>query len=165
MSNEGLCTKTGPLNLISYHLTRGSKYLFLQDLQWLYQNRSERHLTVFYINYSVWLCCLLRQYKYYLMRSWLFLLFQTYSVLSTCCIFRKLLKEFMSPSKMKYDEWRMKDCFIYILDSSNSSSITFWIVSSVLALEATEPVSEPVTQMAVELINNHLISVQQNRWV
>jgi hypothetical protein len=33
----------------------------------------------------------------------------------------------------------------------------------VLALEATEPVSEPVTQMAVELINNHLISVQQKR--
>ena len=48
--------------------------------------------------------------------------------------------------------------FIYILDSSN-----FELVSSVLALEATEPVSEPVTQMAVELINNHLISVQQKR--
>ena len=45
--------------------------------------------------------------------------------------------------------------FIYILDSSNSSS-HFELVSSVLALEATEP----VTQMAVELINNHLISVQ-----
>ena len=53
-------------------------------------------------------------------------------------------------------------------------SSTFWIVqilvhshfdlvSSVLALEATEPVSEPVTQMAVELINNHLMSVQQKR--
>ena len=37
------------------------------------------------------------------------------------------------------------------------------VVSSILALEATEPVSEPVTQMAVELINNHLISVQQKR--
>ena len=37
------------------------------------------------------------------------------------------------------------------------------VVSSVPALEATEPVSEPVTQMAVELINNHLISVQQTR--
>ena len=36
----------------------------------------------------------------------------------------------------------------------------FELVSSVLALEATEPVSEPVTQMVVELINNHLISVQ-----
>ena len=35
----------------------------------------------------------------------------------------------------------------------------FELVSSVLALEATEPASEPVTQMAVELINNHLISV------
>ena len=33
-------------------------------------------------------------------------------------------------------------------------------VSLVLALEATEPVSEPVNQMAVELIKNHLISVQ-----
>ena len=83
MSNEGLCKYQNwpSKSLISYHLTRGSKYLFLQDLQWLYQNRSERHLTVFYINYSVWLCCLLRQYKYYLMRSCLFLLFQTYSVL------------------------------------------------------------------------------------
>ena len=30
------------------------------------------------------------------------------------------------------------------------------VVSSVLALEATEPLSVPVTQMAVELINNHI---------
>ena len=118
MSNEGLCKYQNwpSKSLISYHLTRGSKYLFLQDLQWLYQNRSERHLTVFYINYSVWLCCLLRQYKYYLMRSCLFLLFQTYSVLSTCCIFRKLLKEFMSPSKMKYDAWRMNTLFFYQIE-------------------------------------------------
>ena len=36
----------------------------------------------------------------------------------------------------------------------------FELVSLVLALEATEPVSETVTQMVVELINNHLISVQ-----
>ena len=36
----------------------------------------------------------------------------------------------------------------------------FELVGSVLALDATEPVSEPVTQMAVELINNHLISIQ-----
>ena len=34
------------------------------------------------------------------------------------------------------------------------------VVSMVLALEATEPLSELVTQMAVELINDHLISVQ-----
>ena len=34
----------------------------------------------------------------------------------------------------------------------------FELVSSVLTLEATEWVSEPVTQMAVELTNNHLIS-------
>ena len=52
-------------------------------------------------------------------------------------------------------------CFIYILDSSNSSSSQFELVSLVLALEATEPVSELVFQMAVELINNRLISVQQ----
>ena len=39
----------------------------------------------------------------------------------------------------------------------------FELVSSVLALDTTEPVSEPVTQMAVELINIHLISVQQKR--
>ena len=37
------------------------------------------------------------------------------------------------------------------------------LVSLVLALEATEPVSEPLTQMAVELISNHLIKVQQKR--
>ena len=44
-------------------------------------------------------------------------------------------------------------CFIYIQDSSNSSLLTFELVSSVLALEATEPVSEPVTQLAaVDLI-------------
>ena len=35
----------------------------------------------------------------------------------------------------------------------------FELVSSILALEA----SELVSQMAVELINNHLISVQQKR--
>ena len=39
----------------------------------------------------------------------------------------------------------------------------FELVSLVLALEATEPVSEMVTQMSVELINNHHISVQQMR--
>ena len=39
----------------------------------------------------------------------------------------------------------------------------FELVRSVLALEATEPLSETVTQMAVELIKNHLISVQQKR--
>ena len=39
----------------------------------------------------------------------------------------------------------------------------FDLVYLLLALEVTEPVSEPVTQMAVELINNHLISVQQKR--
>ena len=41
----------------------------------------------------------------------------------------------------------------------------FKLVSLVLALEATDLVSEPepVTQMTVELINNHLISVQYSK--
>ena len=55
-------------------------------------------------------------------------------------------------------------CVIYILDSSNSSS-HFYLVSSFLALEANEPASDPVTQMAVELINNHFISVHLKRRV
>ena len=50
-------------------------------------------------------------------------------------------------------------CFIYILDSSNSRQSHFELVSLVLALEATER----VTQMAVELKNIHLISVQRKR--
>ena len=54
--------------------------------------------------------------------------------------------------------------FIYILDTSNSNVEPF---SSPLALEATkmvsQTVSQTVTQMAVELINIHLISVQQKR--
>ena len=53
--------------------------------------------------------------------------------------------------------------FIYILDSSNYSSFTFDLASLPLALEGTESVFEPVTQMALELINKHLISVQQKR--
>jgi hypothetical protein len=39
--------------------------------------------------------------------------------------------------------------FIYILDSSNSS---FDLASSVLALDATETVSQTTTEMVVELI-------------
>ena len=46
--------------------------------------------------------------------------------------------------------------FIYILVHSH-----FDLVSWLLALEATEMVSEPATEMADELINIHLISVQQ----
>ena len=53
---------------------------------------------------------------------------------------------------------RAKGCFIYILVQSH-----FELVSSVLALEATKPVSELVIQMVVELINNHVISIQQKR--
>ena len=37
------------------------------------------------------------------------------------------------------------------------------LLSSILALKATELVSELVTQMTVELINIYLISVQQKR--
>ena len=37
------------------------------------------------------------------------------------------------------------------------------LVSSLLALDATEPVSQPLTQMAVELINIYLISVKQKK--
>ena len=57
--------------------------------------------------------------------------------------------------------------FIHILDSSNSSSFTFWSseVSWLLALEANELASEPITQMTVELITIYLISVQQKRLV
>ena len=39
----------------------------------------------------------------------------------------------------------------------------FEIISWLLALEATELISEPVTQMLLELINNHSVSVQQKR--
>ena len=55
-----------------------------------------------------------------------------------------------------------KGSFIYILDSSNSSSFTFWTSHAVWFwfLEANELVSQPVTQMAVELMNIHLISEQ-----
>jgi hypothetical protein len=39
----------------------------------------------------------------------------------------------------------------------------FDLVSLPLAQKVTELVSEPVTQMALKLINNHLISLQQKR--
>ena len=39
----------------------------------------------------------------------------------------------------------------------------FDLVSSVLALDATEKVSQTVSEMAVELINNHLISLKEIR--
>ena len=35
-------------------------------------------------------------------------------------------------------------------------------VSSLLALDATEPISQPVTLITVEMVNIHLISVQQS---
>ena len=59
-------------------------------------------------------------------------------------------------------------CLIYILDIAQILVQShFELISSVLALEATEPlaepVAEPVAELAVELINNHLISVHQKR--
>ena len=39
------------------------------------------------------------------------------------------------------------------------------LVSSLLALDATELVSQPLTQTAVEMINIYVISVLQKRWV
>ena len=45
---------------------------------------------------------------------------------------------------------------VQILVQSN-----YELVSSVLALEATEPVPELTTQMAVELINNHFSTIQE----
>ena len=39
----------------------------------------------------------------------------------------------------------------------------FELVGLVLALEANEQISEPVTQIAVELINNHVISFQYSK--
>ena len=50
---------------------------------------------------------------------------------------------------------------ILALDSSNSSSFTFW--SSQFASSSRSNWTDiwPVTQMAIELVNNHLISVQQ----
>ena len=45
MSNEGFCTKTGPLSV---------KYVFLQDLRQVYQNQSEHHLMVHILHRSEW---------------------------------------------------------------------------------------------------------------
>ena len=52
---------------------------------------------------------------------------------------------------------------MFLVLSKYSFIMDFRVVSSSLALEATEPVSELLTEMALELINNHLISVQQKR--
>ena len=52
--------------------------------------------------------------------------------------------------------------FIYIQILVNSH---YYLVNSVLALDATEKVSQTVNEMAIELINIHLISVLQKIWV
>ena len=59
------------------------------------------------------------------------------------------------------------------LDTGGVSSVPFpfrfpfqshcELVSSLIALDATELVSQPLTQMVVEMINIHVISVQQKR--
>ena len=57
-------------------------------------------------------------------------------------------------------KWDLKSalvCFIYIVQILVHTH--FDLVSWLLDLEATEPVSETVTQMAVGLINIYLISV------
>ena len=46
-----------------------------------------------------------------------------------------------------------------------SSSIPFWTRQLGSSSRSNWTGSWPVTQMAVELINNHLISVQQKRWL
>ena len=51
--------------------------------------------------------------------------------------------------------------FIYFLDRSYSCSITFELVSWLIALDGTELVSQLLTEMAVKMININLISVQQ----
>ena len=57
-----------------------------------------------------------------------------------------------------------QDRFIYILDIVQILVHShFDLVSLLLTLEATELLSELVTQMALKLINNYLISVQQKR--
>ena len=63
---------------------------------------------------------------------------------------------------MALTEWVVSSTF-YIVQILVHSQ--FELISLPLALEVTEPVSEPITQIALELINNHLISVQQKRSV
>ena len=54
-----------------------------------------------------------------------------------------------------------RDHFIYILYTAQIQVQSHTeLVRSVLALEGTKHASEPVTQMAVELISNHFISVE-----
>ena len=67
---------------------------------------------------------------------------------------------FMFPQKWEGGLWIVSSTFqiAQILVQSH-----FELISSVLALEATEPLAEPVAELAVELINNHLISVHQKR--
>ena len=51
-------------------------------------------------------------------------------------------------------------CFVYILDNylvQISFHSHFNLVSLLLVLEATESVSEPITQVRFELINNHVV--------
>jgi hypothetical protein len=51
-------------------------------------------------------------------------------------------------------------CFIYILVQILVHSY-FELISSILELDATEAVSQTVSQMAFEMINVRMISVQQ----
>ena len=62
---------------------------------------------------------------------------------------------------------RLGQKFCHLQQSVNSTLVHshFDLASLPLALEATEPVSKPVSQIALDLIINHLISVQQKRSV
>ena len=71
--------------------------------------------------------------------------------------FLQLLVKLVDSFSTRYPPWVVSFTFqiVQILVQSH-----FELVSLVLALEASELVSEPVTQMAFELINNHPISAE-----
>ena len=73
------------------------------------------------------------------------------------CLVRLHQKEAMSSKGPPKPPFSTNGRKLYVVHSH------FDLVSSFLALEATEPVSELVSQMALEQINNHLISVKQKR--
>ena len=80
----------------------------------------------------------------------------TMSFLAWCSVLH--LYESMNSNQFQFYQSRTATVAVLVLVNSHLD-----LVSLPLALEATEPVSEPVTQMALELINNDLISVEQNR--
>ena len=65
---------------------------------------------------------------------------------------------------MKYLKW-FRVCFIYILDSSNSSSFTFWSIKLAFSSRSNWTNIWTSNSKAVELINIYPVSVQQKRRV